>query len=92
LAEVRPQESAGLRCADQGSVCLNGSAEEKTDIPRTLLVNINAESPRVNLEPVIVQRLVEHYQEKELGEDSNKSFATRETYATARFAAASFGY
>jgi integrase len=33
-----------------------------------------------NLEPVIVQTLVEHYQQKELGADSNKTFATCETY------------
>jgi integrase len=46
----------------------------------SLLVNINAESPRFNLEPISVQTLVEHYTEKELGEDSNKTFATRETY------------
>jgi len=46
----------------------------------SLLVNINAESPRFSLEPVIVQTLVEHYREKELGEGSNKTFATCETY------------
>jgi integrase len=46
----------------------------------SLLVNINAESPRFNLEPIIVQTLVEHYREKELGKDSNKTFATCETY------------
>jgi hypothetical protein len=46
----------------------------------SLLVNINAESPRFNLEPIIVQTLVEHYQEKELGDGSNKTFATCETY------------
>lgn len=44
------------------------------------MVNINAESPRFNLEPIIVQTLVEHYQEKELGDGSNKTFATCETY------------
>jgi hypothetical protein len=46
----------------------------------SLLVNIYAESPRFNLEPIIVQTLVEHYQDKELGDDSNKTFATCETY------------
>jgi integrase len=46
----------------------------------SLLVNINAESPRFNLETVSVQTLVEHYREKELGKDSNKTFATCETY------------
>jgi hypothetical protein len=37
----------------------------------SLLVDINAESPRFNLEPLSVQTLVEHYREKELGKDSN---------------------
>jgi hypothetical protein len=46
----------------------------------SLLVNINSESPRFNLDPITVQTLVEHYQEKELGKDSNKTFATCETY------------
>lgn len=32
------------------------------------------------LEPIIVETLVEHYREKELGTDSNKTFATCETY------------
>jgi hypothetical protein len=46
----------------------------------SLLVNINAESPRFSLEAVSVQTLVEHYREKELGKDSNKTFATCQTY------------
>ena len=46
----------------------------------SLLVNINAESPRFSLEAVSVQTLIEHYREKELGKDSNKTFATCETY------------
>jgi hypothetical protein len=45
----------------------------------SLLVNINAESPRFTLEAVSVQTLVEHYREKKLGEGSNKTFATCET-------------
>src|ERR1700733_181783 len=46
----------------------------------SLLVNINSESPRFHLEGVVVQTLIEHYQDKELSEDSNKTFATCETY------------
>lgn len=46
----------------------------------SLLVNINAESPRFGLEPLSVQTLVEHYKEKELHEASGKTFATCETY------------
>ncbi len=46
----------------------------------SLLVNINAESPRFGLEPVSVRTLIEHYQEKELHEASGKTFATCETY------------
>jgi integrase len=46
----------------------------------SLLVTINAESPRFSLEAVSVQTLVAHYCEKELGKDSNKTFATCETY------------
>jgi integrase len=46
----------------------------------SLLININSESPRFNLETVSVQTLVEHYRDKELGKDSTKTFATCETY------------
>ena len=46
----------------------------------SLLVNINAESPRFGLEPVSVRTLIEHYQKKELHEASGKTFATCETY------------
>jgi integrase len=45
-----------------------------------LLITINAESPRSNLEAVGVQTLIAHYCEKELGEDTTKTFATCETY------------
>lgn len=42
-----------------------------------LRADINAESPHMNLTPMSVQMLVEHYREKELGEDSGKTYATR---------------
>jgi integrase len=42
--------------------------------------DINAESPRMNLTPITVQTLVEHYGQKELGEDSSKTYATCRTY------------
>ena len=45
-----------------------------------LRADINAESPRMNLTPISVQTLVEHYREKELGEDSSKTYATSRTY------------
>ena len=45
-----------------------------------LRADINAESPRMNLTPISVQTLVEHYREKELGEDSSKTYATCRTY------------
>ena len=45
-----------------------------------LRADINAESPRMNLTPMSVQTLVEHYREKELGEDSGKTYATCRTY------------
>jgi integrase len=45
-----------------------------------LRADINAESPRMNLTPMSVQTLVEHYREKELSEDSGKTYATCRTY------------
>jgi integrase len=45
-----------------------------------LRADINAESPRMNLTPISIQTLVEHYREKELGEDSSKTYATCRTY------------
>ena len=45
-----------------------------------LRADINVESPRMNLTPVSVAMLVEHYRQKELGEGSSKTYATCETY------------
>jgi integrase len=45
-----------------------------------LRIDINAESPRTNLNPVSVHMLLEHYRQKELGEDSSKTYATCRTY------------
>jgi integrase len=45
-----------------------------------LRADINAESPRMNLTPISIETLVEHYREKELGEDSSKTYATCRTY------------
>jgi integrase len=45
-----------------------------------LRADINAESPRMNLTPISVQTLVEHYGKRELGEDSSKTYATCRTY------------
>ncbi len=45
-----------------------------------LRVDINAESPRMNLAPISVQMLIDHYRDKELDEDSGKTYATRRTY------------
>ena len=45
-----------------------------------LRADINVESPRMNLTPASVAMLVEHYRQKELGEDSSKTYATCKTY------------
>lgn len=45
-----------------------------------LRVDINVESPRTGLAPISVQILIDHYRQKELGEDSNKTYATCRTY------------
>jgi integrase len=45
-----------------------------------LRVDINSEAPRTGLMPVSIQMLVDHYRQKELGEDSDKTYATRMTY------------
>lgn len=56
----------------------NGTAALKA--VALLRIDINAESPRMNLAPISVQMLIDHYREKELNEDSNKTYATRRTY------------
>ncbi len=45
-----------------------------------LRANINIETPRAQIKAISFDTLVEHYRMKEMGEDSNKTFATRETY------------
>lgn len=45
-----------------------------------LRANINMETPRAQIQAISFDTLVEHYRMKEMGEDSNKTFATRETY------------
>lgn len=45
-----------------------------------LQADINIETPRTQTREVSFDTLVEHYREKEMGEDSGKTFATRETY------------
>ena len=56
----------------------NETAAQKAVV--ALRVDINAESPRMSLAPISVQILVDHYRQKELGEDSNKTYATCRTY------------
>jgi integrase len=45
-----------------------------------LRANINMETPRAQIQAISFDTLVEHYRMKEMGEDSDKTFATRETY------------
>jgi integrase len=56
----------------------NETAAQKAVV--ALRVDINAESPRMNLAPMSIQMLVDHYRQKELGEDSSKTYATCRTY------------
>ncbi len=48
----------------------NETAAQKAVV--ALRVDINVESPRMSLDPMSVQMLVDHYRQKELGENSNK--------------------
>jgi len=45
-----------------------------------LRANINMETPRAQIQAISFGTLVEHYRLKEMCEDSDKTFATRETY------------
>ena len=56
----------------------NETAAQKAVV--ALRVDINVESPRTSLAPISVQILIDHYRQKELGEDSNKTYATCRTY------------
>jgi hypothetical protein len=56
----------------------NETAAQKAVV--ALRVDINVESPRTSLAPISVQILIDHYRQKELGEGSNKTYATCRTY------------
>jgi integrase len=45
-----------------------------------LRANINMETPRVQLQAISFETLIEHYRLKEMGEGATKTFATIETY------------
>jgi integrase len=45
-----------------------------------LRANINMETPRAQIQAISLDTLVEHYRLKEMGEGSDKTFATCETY------------
>jgi integrase len=78
--EVQPDGSRRRRNLVLGTLeqYPNETAAQKA--VAALRADINAESPRMNLTPLSVQLLVEHYGQKELGEDSSKTYATCRTY------------
>ena len=78
--EVQPDGSRRRRNLVLGTLeqYPNETAAQKA--VAVLRVDINAESPRMNLAPISIQMLIDHYREKELGEDSGKTYATRKTY------------
>jgi integrase len=78
--EVQPDGSRRRRNLVLGTLeqYPNETAAQKA--VAVLRVDINAESPRMNLAPISIQMLIDHYREKELGEDSGKTYATRRTY------------
>jgi hypothetical protein len=78
--EVQPDGSRRRRNLVLGTLeqYPNETAAQKA--VAVLRVDINAESPRMNLAPISVQMLIDHYRDKELDEDSGKTYATRRTY------------
>ena len=78
--EVQPDGSRRRRNLMLGTLeqYPNETAAQKA--VAVLRVDINAESPRMNLAPISIQMLIDHYREKELCEDSGKTYATRRTY------------
>lgn len=78
--EVQPDGSRRRRNLVLGTLeqYPNETAAQKAVV--ALRVDINAESPRMNLAPMSIQMLVDHYRQKELGEDSSKTYATCRTY------------
>ena len=78
--EVQPDGSRRRRNLVLGTLeqYPNETAAQKA--VAVLRVDINAESPRMNLAPISIQMLIDHYREKELCEDSGKTYATRRTY------------
>jgi integrase len=78
--EVQPDGSRTRRNLVLGTLeqYPNETAAQKAVV--ALRVDINAESPRMNLAPMSIQTLVDHYRQKELGEDSSKTYATCRTY------------
>src|ERR1035441_5439609 len=78
--EVQPDGSRRRRNLVLGTLeqYPNETAAQKAVVG--LRVDINAESPRMNLAPMSIQTLVDHYRQKELGEGSSKTYATCRTY------------
>jgi integrase len=78
--EVQPDGSRRRRNLVLGTLeqYPNETAAQKAVV--VLRVDINAESPRMNLAPMSIEMLVDHYRQKELGEDSSKTYATCRTY------------
>jgi integrase len=78
--EVQPDGSRVRRNLVLGTLdqLPNETAAQKA--VAALRADINAESPRMNMAPISIQTLVEHYVQKELGEDSSKTYATCTTY------------
>lgn len=78
--EVQADGTRKRRCLILGSLeqYPNETAAQKA--VAALRADINAENPRTSLTPINVQTLIEHYREKELGPNCNKTRKTQVTY------------
>ena len=70
--EIQPDGSRRRRNLVLGTLeqYPNETAAQKAVV--ALRVDINVESPRMSLDPMSVQKLVDHYRQKELGENSKR--------------------
>jgi integrase len=78
--EIQPDGSRRRRKLVVGTLEQYPNETAAQEAVVALRVDINAESPRTNLAPMSMQVLVDHYRQKELGEDSSKTYATCRTY------------
>src|SRR5450631_2504732 len=78
--EIQIDGSRTRRSANLGTLQDYPTEAAAMKAASALRANINMETPRAQIQAISFDTLVEHYRLKEMGEGSDKTFATCETY------------